>query len=240
LNWKTVESNSRGVVREISKIDNFNGRSAPLLRFRATIHGPCLGEYLAEFMTSLKRRQLWDPQIEQIYEVHAMHDLDEANIAMLKNGQYAGRLGDCSRLGVGYCQTKGNFCVSAREQLTLCGIQDFTDGSAIIWGTEMEDWHNHLFPPGPRHTRAKSHLFATTITPTSEQSFDAEYVLQLDIGGKIPTWMTAPIVTETVKSMFHTADQYFRGKEGDMEAFLRKKRETDDLANRSHGLLMTP
>lgn len=130
--------------------------------------------------------------------------------------------------------------ITAREQLTLCGIQDFQDGSCIIWGTEMEEWHNHMLPPGPRHTRAKSHIFTTTLTPTSDNSFDVEYVLQLQIGGKIPVFLTAPIVTETVKNLFKTADQYFRGKDGDLREFIKNKEmEMDSIVHR-HSLLMTP
>jgi hypothetical protein len=57
-----------------------------------------------------------------------------------------------------------------------------------------------------RVTRAKSHLFSTTLVPTSESSFDVEYVLQLEIGGKIPIWLTTPIVTDSVKRMFKCAE----------------------------------
>jgi hypothetical protein len=60
-----------------------------------------------------------------------------------------------------------------------------------------------------RVTRAKSHLFATTLVPTSESSFDVEYVLQLEIGGKIPTWLTTPIVTDSVKRMFKCAKNVY-------------------------------
>ena len=60
-----------------------------------------------------------------------------------------------------------------------------------------------------RVTRAKSHLFSTTLVPTCEGSFDFEYVLQLEIGGKIPTWLTTPIVTDSVKRMFNCAKDVY-------------------------------
>jgi hypothetical protein len=67
-----------------------------------------------------------------------------------------------------------------------------------------------------RVTRAKSHLFSTTLVPTSESSFDVEYVLRLEIGGKIPTWLTIPIVTDSVKRMFKCAkDVYANHKENE-------------------------
>lgn len=193
-----------------------------------------MGEYFADFIMTLERRALWDPQIEEVFEIYPIHDLDAANIAMS-----FGRYGDCARLGIGYCRTKANV-VSAREQLTLCGIQDFADGSCIIWGTEMEDWHDHMLPPRKRVTRARSHIFSTTLTPTADNTFDVEYVLQLNIGGKIPSWMTAPIVTDTVKSLFKTADQYFRGKDGHLEEFMKQKQAESDSLIKRHSLLMTP
>lgn len=223
------------MVHQIDKIDEFDGKTAPILRFRSTLKGPCVGEYFADFIMNLDQRKLWDPQIEQVYEIHPIHDLDAANIAM-----GFGKFGDCSRLGVGYCQTKSAGMITSREQLTLCGIQDFSDGSCIIWGTEMQDRHNYMFPEGKRYTRARSYLFSTTLTPNGNNGFDAEYVLQLDIGGKIPTWLTAPIVTESVKNMFKTAKGYFEGRDGHLEAFLRKKEyERENMAD-SHSLLMTP
>lgn len=234
LKWKTIEANPRRVVHKIDKIDNFQGLTSPILRFRSSLKGPCLGECFGDFIMNLEERKKWDAQIAQVYEIHPIHDLDAANIAM-----GFGRYGDCSRLGVGYCQTKANLGISPREQLTLCGIQDFKDGSCVIWGIEMEEWHNHMLPTGPRVTRAKSHLFSTTLTPTSDDTFDVEYVLQLEIGGKIPTWLTAPVVTDTVKSLFKTAAGFFDGSNGELERYLASKSEKDSLANRQ-SLLMTP
>jgi hypothetical protein len=184
-------------------------------------------------MMNLEDRKKWDAQIDNVYEAYPILDLDSVNIAM------GFKYGDCSRLGVGHCLTKSNMGIDAREQLTLCGVNDFPDGSCLIWGTEMESWHNHLFPPGRRATRAKSHIFATTLTPTSSESFDVEYVLQLEIGGNIPTWLTTPIVTNNVKKMFSCVNDFFRGKDGDLEKFLSQKAERQDLRD-GYSLLMTP
>jgi hypothetical protein len=235
-----VESNKRKTVFQLDKIDNFQGLPAPILRFRSSMEGPCVGEYFARFIMDLEERKKWDAQIAQVYERFPIYDLDAVNIAMGFGKNY----GECCRLGVGYCQTKGNFAVPPREQLTLCGIQNFPDGACVIWGTEMEEWHNHLLPPGQRHTRAKTHLFSTTLVPTSDMSFDVEYVLQLDIGGKIPTWLTEPVLKDTVKSLFNTAAEYFgqAGQGGDLDEYLKQKQNNNDLdglAGRNM-LLMTP
>jgi hypothetical protein len=238
LKWKTLYSSKkkRG-LHKIEKIDNYQGQAAPILRFRSTLAGPCVGECFANFLMNYDYRKRWDTQISQVYEIYPIHDLDSANIAM-----GFGRYGDCSKLGIGYCQTKGlSRLVSAREQLTLCGIQDFTDGSCTIWGTEMAEWHDHLMPEGKRHTRSKSHLFSTTLTPTSDNSFDVEYVLQLEIGGKIPVWMTVPIVMDTVKTMFKTVDAYFaQGDGGELAMYLKEKEARDEDMGGRQSILMTP
>lgn len=128
--------------------------------------------------------------------------------------------------------------IDAREQLTICGINNFQDKSCLIWGTEMESWHDHLLPPGDRHTRAKSHIFSTTMMPTGPNSFDVEYVLQLDIGGKIPTWMTTPIVIDNVKKMFKCAQGFYLNKDGQLEKFLAESASRFDQSRFS--LLVTP
>ena len=87
----------------------------------------------------LDQRKRWDQQIDQVYEIHPLRDLDSANIAL-----GFGKYGDCVRAGIGYCKTKANLGISPREQLTLCGIQNFDCGSSIIWGAEMEECHDNL------------------------------------------------------------------------------------------------
>jgi len=240
LDWKTVESNSNknSVVSRIDRIDNFQGLPAPLIRCRSSINGPCLGDCFANFIMDYDERKKWDTQIEQVYEAYPLYDLDAANIAM-----GFGKYGVCSRLGVGYCQTKKGFGVSPREQLTLCGVQHFADGSCIIWGSEMPHWQDHLLPKGARYTRAKSHLFSTTLTPTSSnESFDVEYVLQLEVGGKLPTWLTTPVVTESIKRMFHTAKSFYeKGAEGgDLDSYLKSQAADHRIFAEDHSMLMTP
>jgi hypothetical protein len=220
-------------VNQVEKIDNFQGLGAPILRLRASMQGPCDGEAFANFMTKYEDRKKWDTQIDNVYEAYAVNDLDSANTAM------GFKYGDCSRLGVGHCLTKSNLGIDAREQLTLCGINDFSDGSCLIWGTEMEEWHNHLFPPGRRATRAKTHIFTTTLVPTGPESFDVEYVLQLDIGGRIPNWMTTPIVIDNCKKLFSCAQDFYLNKDGELEKFLAKKATRTSFTD-GPSLLMTP
>jgi len=103
----------------------------------------------------------------------------------------------------------------------------------------LEEWHNHLFPDDiPRHTRAKSHLFATTLQPTGPESFDVEYILQLEVGGNLPNFLTTPILVETVKGMFKSAEKVF-GNEEIMAPSIKPEDEIDDIiiAER-HSLLM--
>lgn len=216
----------------VEKIDNFQGLGVPILRFRATLEGPCVGEGFANFIMNTEDRKKWDSQIDSVYEAYPILDLDAANIAM------GNKFGDCSRLGVGHCLTKPNLGIDAREQLTICGINDFADGSCLIWGTEMESWHDHLLPPGKRVTRAKSHIFSTTLVPTSENTIDVEYVLQLEIGGKIPNWMTTPIIVDNVKKLFRCAGDFYNNKEGELDKFLAEKARRSELLEESD--LMVP
>jgi len=228
--WKIIDRNKKGV--RIDKIDNFQDKNVPILRFRTSIEGPCIPERFATLVMDCDARKKWDISIAQVYEAYPIYDLDKANIML------GPTLGDCSRLGVGYCQTKQSV-VSPREQLTLCGIQDFKNGGSIIWGTEMEDSENHLFPPGKRHVRARTHIFSITLTPTGPQSFDVEYVLQLAIGGNIPGFMHAPVVTKAVSEMFVYAKKYFAGGEDSELAkyIIAKKSLQNVLQNRESILL---
>jgi len=235
LNWKTVESNKKGTVREIQRVDNYNGVSgAPMLRFRASMTGPCLGEFFGRYIMDLTERKKWDAQIHDVKDIHQIDNLDAANAAM-GMGQY----GECSRLGIGYGQTKAALGITPREQMFTYGLQNFKDGSSLIWGTEMDPKHDALLPPGPRHTRAKSHLFAATLTPTGAQSFDIEYVLQLEIGGGIPQFLTTPVMIKTVKTLFDVAAvdfAAFADVGGKIRAFLEEKFAEED--ERFVGLLV--
>lgn len=44
--WRKVESNKRKTVHKIEKADSFQNVNVPLLRFRSTLKGPCIGQYL--------------------------------------------------------------------------------------------------------------------------------------------------------------------------------------------------
>lgn len=233
LKWKKLEANKNRLVHQIEKIDNFQGLNAPILRFRSSMQGPCDGEAFANFVMNLEDRKKWDAQIDNVYEAYVIDDLDSANIAM--GFDY----GECVRLGVGHCLTKSNLGIDAREQLTICGINALPESSYIIWGTEMEDRHNYLFPPGKRATRSRSHLFSTTLTPTGPDTFDVEYILQLEIGGNIPLWMTTPIMIDSVKKMFATTQKFFNNEDGELEKFLAKKAIKQSLSA-GPSLLMTP
>eukprot|EP00546_Thalassionema_frauenfeldii_P016773 CAMPEP_0178895896 /NCGR_PEP_ID=MMETSP0786-20121207/845_1 /TAXON_ID=186022 /ORGANISM="Thalassionema frauenfeldii, Strain CCMP 1798" /LENGTH=329 /DNA_ID=CAMNT_0020566185 /DNA_START=93 /DNA_END=1082 /DNA_ORIENTATION=- len=232
LTWKKIEENKKNVVTQVAKIDNYQNLGCPILRFRASLEGPCVGNAFASFIMDIEERSKWDPSINQVYEAYPIRDLDAANIQM-----GFGKYGDCSCLGVGYCQTKNYLAVSGREQLTLCGIQNFENGGAIMWGTEMEDWHNHLLPPGKRTTRARSHLFSTALVPTGDNTFDIEYCLQIDIGGNLPTWITTPVLTETVKNLFRHAKHFFKNEDSKLEMFIKEHESKHEIG---HGILMTP
>lgn len=67
-----------------------------------------------------------------------------------------------------------------------------------------------------------------------------EYILQLEIGGKIPSFLTTPILVETVKSMFGYAEKTFKDKEI-MKEWIKPVEELKDvMIQERHGLLMTP
>ncbi|KAI2499845.1 hypothetical protein MHU86_14662 [Fragilaria crotonensis] len=231
LKWSTVESKPKNTVHQVDKIENFQNLGCPVLRLRSTMSGPCVGLVFANLIMNLSEREKWDPSIRQVYEAYPIQDLDVANVLM-----GFGKYGDCSRLGVGYCQTKSYLAVPGREQLTLCGIQDFPDKSCVIWGTEMEEWHNHLLPADQKRLpRSKTHLFSVTMVPTGSDSFDVEYVLQIDVGG-LPNWLTTPILIETIKGMFHHGQNFFSKNQ---DEFLKAMEGVDTMMERE-GILMTP
>lgn len=218
--WKKVEANDRNTVHRIDKLDSFQNIKTPLLRFRSTIQGPCIGERFSHFIMDLEERKKWDDQIAYQEEMYPIDDVAAVD-AMLGDTD---RFGNCVRVGVGYVKTKQGI-ISPREQLILGGHQEFQNGSTILWGTEMEEFHNHLLPPGQRHTRAKSHMFVATLAPTGENSFDVEYLLQMDVGGGLPNFITTPAIIEAVKKLFSHAKGYFEGE--DIELFLKAKEEEE-------------
>ena len=218
LLWKKIEANDRSTVHRIDKMERFQNVKIPLLRFRATINGPCIGEKFSNFIMDLEERKKWDDQIAYQEE---LYPIDDVGVVDEMHGD-VGRFGKCVRVGVGYVRTKQGI-LSPREQLIIGGHQEFKDGSTILWGTEMEEFHNHLLPPGQRHTRAKSHMFAATLAPTGDNSFDVEYLLQMDVGGGIPNFMTTPAIADTVKKLFVHAKDYFESDQVDQ--FLKIREE---------------
>jgi hypothetical protein len=250
LKWKKVEENKRKTVHRIDKADQFQNVNVPLLRFRSSIKGPCIGERFSNFIMDLEERKKWDEQIAKVDEMYPIDDLDAINTLLGDREKY----GSCARIGVGYSVTKQGI-ISPREQLICGGMQEFSNGATILWGTEMEDYHNHLLPEGPRHTRAKSHLFAATLAPTGPDSFDVEYLLQMDVGGGLPSFMTTPAVTDIVKKLFDHARDYFEGGEGsELDSYLKSRQQekyeeevdffqfdSDHIAmNKLESLLFTP
>jgi hypothetical protein len=152
-------------------------------------------------------------------------------------------VGDCSLAGIGYCRTKPQFGITAREQLTMCGIQDFynlnhgdsnglyqerrnhqkppTPIASIVWAREMPPSYNFLFPNGmgPSYVRAQTKLFVATLVPhplsagSEGPKFDIEYVIQLDIGGKLPSFVTTPVMLDSCRKLFQQVQNFFSGYE---------------------------
>ena len=197
LKWKRMEGDKRRTVHRIDKADRFQNVKTPLLRFRSSIKGPCIGERFSHMIMDLEERKKWDDQVANVHELYPIEDLDAVNALLGDPDKY----GTCTRVGVGYTQTKQGI-ISPREQLILGGMQQYDGGATILWGTEMEEYHDHLLPEGRRHTRAKSHLFAATLAPTGPDSFDVEYLLQMDVGGGVPHFLTTPALTDAVKKLF--------------------------------------
>ncbi|KAL7537790.1 hypothetical protein ACHAXR_008081, partial [Thalassiosira sp. AJA248-18] len=223
-------------VHRIDKADRFQNIKAPLLRFRSSIKGPCIGERFSHFIMDLEERKKWDDQVANVEEMYPIEDFDSVNAMLGDQDKY----GTCSYIGVGYTQTKQGI-ISPREQLILGGMQEYKNGATILWGTEMEEYHNHLLPEGQRHTRAKSHLFAATLVPTGPDSFDVEYLLQMDVGGGIPHFMTTPALTDAIKKLFDHTKNYFEGGDGsELDLYLKSRQQEAseiDLATMDSDLL---
>lgn len=243
LKWKNVESKKGATVHRIQKVENYNGSKFPVVRFRSSLEGPCLGAKMVEYIMKLEERAQWDPQIDDLSEIYTAKDVKEVQSIMGDD------FGKCEMFGVGYTKTKRYLVVDGREQLTLCGLQEFPTGASIIWGVEMETRNDHMFPEGSRSTRAKTRLYTTTLVPTGDNTFDAEYCLQLDTGGNLPSFLTTPIMIDSVKTLFSQAKKDFEDEEG-MKKWMEENLKVDDktevadteeeLRNEKLGLLMTP
>jgi len=242
LKWKNVEAKKKATVHRIDKCEHYNGEKFPVVRFRSSIKGPCLGLKMVEYIMNIDERAQWDPQIDALTDMYIANNLDDVN-AVLPD-----EYGNCAMFGIGYTRTKRYLVVDGREQLTLCGLQEFANGGALIWGVEIEERHDALFPQDQkRHTRAKTCLYSTALVPTGEGTFDAEYILQLDPGGNLPSFLTTPIMIDSVKTMFSQAKRDFG--DGDMmkewmDAHPRNSDNNDDrneeMMKERLGLLLTP
>ena len=224
LKWKKIENNVRNTVHRIDKLDSYQNIKTPLLRFRSSIKGPLIAERFSHFIMDLDERKRWDDACARNEEVYPIDDLDAVNTIIGDNDKY----GTCTRIGVGYTATKQSI-ISPREQLIIGGVQDFKNGASMLWGTEMEEQHNYLLPEGQRHTRAKSHLFAATLAPTAD-GFDVEYLLQMDIGGNVPAFLTTPALVDAIKKLFEHTKKYFGGGEGsELDLHLKRLQQSSDL-----------
>mmetsp|Transcript_17194 Transcript_17194/g.35401 ORF Transcript_17194/g.35401 Transcript_17194/m.35401 type:complete len:355 (+) Transcript_17194:205-1269(+) len=215
LKWTMIEDNrsrKRRLVDTIEKIDNFNGISTPLIRFRKTIESsapykPHFLTHFASFLMDLEQRSKWDDTVKNVEEIYPL-DLVSGN-ALFSSPEH----GILTRLGIGHCTTKpaAGGLVSPREQLTLCGMNSYDENGGIIWGFECPDFMDDLLPPDlKRNTRARSHYFSTAVRPSSScTGFDVEYIIQLEIGGRIPAWSTTPVVIQTIKQLFKHAAVYY-------------------------------
>ena len=202
--WKHMEHHPNRLISQVDKIDNFQDHGVPLIRVRSSLRGPSKqkGIYFSELISTTELRQKWDATNKIVETIYNAADLDD--IKKFQGDEY----GEPVMFGVGYVKTKQSV-VSPREQMTLCGVQNFPSGASIVWGVELEEDQDHLFPKDQpkRMPRSTSHLFAMTLIPTGEETYDVEYVLQLDVGG-LPGWLLGPVVTETVKKMFRFAEKY--------------------------------
>lgn len=62
------------------------------------------------------------------------------------------------------------------------------------------------------------------LAPTGPDSFDVEYLLQMDVGGGLPSFMITPAIVTTVKSLFKHAEGYYAGGEGsELDLYLKKR-----------------
>ncbi len=67
-----------------------------------------------------------------------------------------------------------------------------------------------------------SHLFSISLAPMGEDSFNTEYLLQMDFGWNIPHWMMVMLVLDSIKGMFLVVQPFFNAREGsNLDKFLK-------------------
>jgi len=123
--WKEPEFIKQRTVYQIDRIDNFNGHSASMP-----------SEYFGKFIVDLDERKSGMRKLTK-YTKPTQSTILTLLILPWDSADTA------TRLGIGYAQTKVALGIT-REQLFLYGLQDFADGSCLLWGTEVDEKYNHL------------------------------------------------------------------------------------------------
>lgn len=176
----------------------------------------CIGEFFGRYLVDLQEHFNSDAMVETIEELGSAADLQSLDVSI-----DPGLFGKCTRLGVIYGRTRKAFGISPRETVFLYGLQEFPDGSFLVWGCDLGEEHEVVLPSGKlRHTRAKSHLFCVTLKATGNDSFDVEYVVQFDVGGRIPDWITGPLLIDTVKKLFKKAHEECAGATNSLKTLI--------------------
>ena len=231
--WRTVQKpTERNRYVTVQKLVGFGDdesmKQIPLWRLRTTVQGKSVIPRFPSLVTDFDVREVWDDTVGSVEEIIPL-DLAQADATyggIPPNSKYNGGLS--TKCGIGRCVTKPALggLVSAREQMTICGVQEFGEkqGSkqgSIVWAFECDDrYHGGLWPEGSeRETRAKTGIFSVAMLrlPESEDvapnTFAVEYTLQLSIGGKLPPFAIGAVnavVLSAVKTMFKYAkSQYF-------------------------------
>jgi len=176
-------------------------------------------------MIDVNERRKWDEQIETVYEMHSINDPEIVRRLGLQG------YGQPMRLGVGYGQSKACFGVTPREVLFAYGMHEFDDGSSLIWGAELPHEDDFLLPGAKRHVRAKTHLFSAMIKQNGPESFDVEYVVQADAGGRIPMWLQTRVLVDSVKNLFRTVQKELVGVNSSVQRFIQEKMREDTYTN---------
>lgn len=234
--WKIVQKRTDKNDMSIEQLNNHHlSPGTPLLRLKTTMSGRSVLSRTVALVMDLDQRSAWDDTIAAVSEVHPL-DLVEANKL------YGSKNVIVSRCGIGHAVTKPAMggIIGAREQLTVCGVNDFfdeDDGTAIgsiIWGFECADeFHKDLFPiEFERKTRATTHVFSFAMKKLEENVYDVEYILQLDIGGNFPSWAQSGVtftIVNAVRKMFTYAKEKYFIEGGPADQFIEAQERLEAL-----------
>jgi len=119
--WKTTDSNPKRIISHIDKIDNFQGLSVPILRFRSSLHGPTnnfdrTAKLFSDLISTTELRTKHDiacASVDTIISAENMKEVEELQLH---------KYGEVELFGIGYTKTKQSI-VSPREQLTLWKVR---------------------------------------------------------------------------------------------------------------------